>query len=128
MVAFIDAHRAEQGVEPICAELPIAPSTYYAHKAREEHPERESPRRRRDRWLKGEIRRVYEANFRVYGAEKVWKQLKREGIAVARCTVERLMRELGLKGVVRGRSCRTTIPADTAERPGDLVRRQFTEK
>lgn len=126
MVAFIDAHRAEQGVEPICAELPIAPSTYYAHKACEREPERESPRRRRDRWLKGEIRRVYEANFRVYGAEKVWKQLKREGIAVARCTVERLMRELGLKGVVRGRSCRTTIPADTAERPGDLVQRQFT--
>jgi len=126
MVAFIDAHRGEQGVEPICAELPIAPSTYYAHKAREKDPERLPPRLRRDRWLKGEIQRIWDENHRVYGAEKVWKQLKREGIAVARCTVERLMRELGLRGVVRGRSCRTTVPAEAAARPGDLVQRQFT--
>ena len=84
------------------------------------------PRRRRDRWLKGEVQRVWDENHRVYGAEKVWKQLKREGIAVARCTVERLMRELGLKGAVRGRTCRTTVSSPTAEPPGDLVQRQFT--
>jgi len=119
-VAFVDAHRGAHGVEPICTELPIAPSTSYAHKAREQAPER------RDRWLKGEIQRVWDENHRVYGAEKVWKQLKREGIAVARCTVERLMRKLGLKGAVRGRTCRTTVSSPTAEPPGDLVQRQFT--
>jgi transposase InsO family protein len=126
MVSFIDAHRAEYGVESICAQLPIAPSTYYEQKARERDPTRLPPRARRDIELLGQIRRVWDENFRVYGAEKVWKQLNREQIAVARCTVERLMRVLGLQGVVRGRSCRTTVSDDAAQRPVDLVNRQFT--
>jgi transposase InsO family protein len=128
MVAFIDTHRVAHGVEPICAELPIAPSTYYAHKAGAAAPARLAPRVRRDRALSGEIRRVYEENFQVYGARKVWRQLNRERIAVARCTVERLMRKMGLQGVVRGRSCRTTVGDDAADRPGDLVKRQFTAR
>ena len=126
MVAFIDAHRAEYGVEPICAELPIAPSTYYAHKARQVDPGRLPPRVVRDAELCTAIQRVWDENFRVYGARKVWKQLRREGRPVARCTVERLMRQQGLAGVVRGRRCRTTIPAELAERPLDRVQRQFT--
>lgn len=126
MVAFIDAHRAEYGVEPICAELPIAPSTYYELKARQADADRRPTRARRDEELSLVIRRVWEENFRVYGARKVWRQLQREGFVVARCTVERLMRQLGLAGVVRGRRCRTTIPADLADRPADRVQRQFT--
>ena len=126
MVAFIDAHRAEYGVEPICAELPIAPSTYYEHKARQADPGRLPPRVVRDAELCTAIQRVWDENFRVYGARKVWKQLRREGRPVARCTVERLMRQQGLAGVVRGRRCRTTIPAALAERPLDRVQRQFT--
>ncbi len=126
MVSFIDAHRAEYGVEPICTQLPIAPSTYYECKAREVDPTRLPARARRDIALSGEIQRVYDENFRVYGAHKVWRQLNREQISVARCTVERLMRSLGLQGVVRGRSCRTTISDDAADRPADLVNRQFT--
>jgi putative transposase len=125
MVSFIDQHRSEYGVEPICAQLPIAPSTYYEHKAREAQPEREPPRLRRDAEMSGEIRRVYDDNFQVYGARKVWRQLGRDGIAVARCTVERLMRSLGLQGVVRGAKCRTTISRDQTEYPTDLVKRQF---
>ena len=123
MVSFIDEHRDEYGVEPICTQLPIAPSTYYEHKAREMDPERLPPRVQRDRELSDEIRRVWDENFQVYGARKVWRQLKREQFAVARCTVERLMRVLGLQGAVRGRSCRTTISDDTADRPADLVQR-----
>ena len=126
MVSFIDAHRAEYGVESICAQLPIAPSTYYEQKARERDPARLPPRARRDIELSGQIQRVWDENFRVYGAEKVWKQLNREQIAVARCTVERLMRLLGLQGVVRGRFCRTTVSDEAAERPADRVNRQFT--
>jgi transposase InsO family protein len=125
MVSFIDAHRDVYGVEPICAQLPIAPSQYYAHKAREADPERRPPRLRRDEALLSQIRRVHEENFGVYGARKVWRQLDREQIVVARCTVERLMRSLGLQGVVRGRKCRTTIADDNAERPLDHVNRQF---
>lgn len=125
MVSFIDQHRSEYGVEPICAQLPIAPSTYYEHKAREAQPEREPPRLRRDAEMSGEIRRVYDDNFQVYGARKVWRQLGRDGIAVARCTVERLMRSLGLQGVVRGAKRRTTISRDQMEYPTDLVKRQF---
>ena len=121
MVSFIDAHRAAYGVESICAQLPIAPSQYYEHKLREAVPERLPLRLRRDRVLGPEIRRVYEENFQVYGARKVWRQLGREGQVVARCTVERLMRGLGLQGVVRGRKCRTTIPDDSAAR-GDIWR------
>jgi putative transposase len=125
MVEFIDRHRDAHGVEPICAQLPIAPSQYYDWKAREASPERLPPRLRRDRALVPEIRRVYEENFQVYGARKVWRQLGREGQDVARCTIERLMGALGLQGVVRGRKCRTTISDDGAERPLDRVNRQF---
>jgi len=96
MVSFINQHRSEYGVEPICAQAPIAPSTYYEHKAREAQPEREPPRLRRDAEISGEIRRVYDDNFQVYGARKVWRRLGRDGIGVARCTVERLMRSLAL--------------------------------
>ena len=113
MVSFIDDHRGEYGVEPICAVLPIAPSTYYEHKAREADPARRPPRVRRDEALREEIRRVWDENQSVYGAKKVWMQLKREGREVARCTVERLMRDLGLSGVVRGgKKCWTTITDD----------------
>jgi transposase InsO family protein len=126
MVAFIDAHREVYGVEPICRQLPIAPAVYYEYKGRERDPERRSPRARRDQVLEGEIRRVHEENFGVYGARKVWRQLGREDIAAARCTIERLMRGLGLQGVVRGSRCRTTIADEHAERPLDRVNRQFT--
>jgi putative transposase len=126
MVTYIDEHKARFGVEPICTQLPIAPSTYYEHKAREADPSRLPPRTRRDGVFKDEIQRVWDENFRVYGAYKVWRQLNREQITVARCTVERLMRSLGLKGAVRGRSCKTTISDDAADRPADLVNRQFT--
>lgn len=126
MASFIDEHRAAYGVEPICAELPIAPSAYYEHKARHKDPSREPARVQRDRVLSEEIRRVRGENFEVYGARKVWLQLNREDIAVARCTVERLMRIMGLRGVVRGRTCRTTVSDGSVERPGDLVQRQFS--
>jgi putative transposase len=126
MISFIDQHRSQYGVEPICAQLPIAPSTYYGHKARAAEPELLPPRVRRDAELSPEIRRVYDENFRVYGARKVWRQLGREQITVARCTVERLMRSLGLQGVVRGKKCRTTISKDQASYPADRVKRQFT--
>ena len=125
MTAFIDTHRKDYGVEPICAELPIAPSTYYEHKRREREPERCSARSRRDAELRSQVRRVWESNFGVYGARKVWRQLHREGVEVARCTVERLMRLEGLKGVVRGEKKRTTIPSEDAARPADLVDRSF---
>jgi putative transposase len=126
MVAFIDSERAEHGVEPICAQLPIAPSTYYEHKAREADPDSLPWRTQRDRALMVEIRRVWDENLQVYGARKVWRQLKREQFVVARCTVERLMGALGLQGAVRGKRYKTTIPDDAAERPADLVQRQFT--
>ncbi len=126
MVAFIDAHRDEYGVEPICRQLPIAPATYYEHKAREKDPDRRPPRSKRDATLKGEIQRVWDENLQVYGAYKVWRQLNREQIRVARCTVERLMRDLGLKGAVRGATCKTTWPSGESARPADLVQRQFT--
>ena len=125
MTSFIDDHPETYGVEPICAELPIAPSVYWEHKRREREPERRSARCRRDSELRPHIRRVWESNFGVYGARKVWRQLQREGVAVARCTVERLMRQEGLKGVVRGETKRTTIPDEDAARPADLVDRIF---
>ena len=125
MVAFIDTHRGSYGVESICAQLPIAPSQYYEHKAREADPTRLPRRLQRDRELMPEIRRVYDENFGVYGVRKVWRQLARERFSVARCTVDRLMRSLSIQGAVRGRKCRTTIPADCAERPLDRVKRQF---
>jgi putative transposase len=125
MVAFIDAHRETYGVEPICAVLPIAPSTYYEQKARQADPRRQPARVQREARLRPEIQRVWQANRRVYGAKKVWKQLNRETIPVARCTVARLMRDLGLRGVVRGRRITTTIPDALADRPRDLVERDF---
>jgi putative transposase len=121
MIAYIDANRDRFGVEPICRVLPIAPSTYYAARHRPR-----SARRRRDEELKAEIRRVHAEHFGVYGARKVWRQLHREGIAVARCTVERLMRELGLEGVRRGKPRRTTTADPAAARPVDLVERDFS--
>jgi transposase InsO family protein len=126
MVSFIDEHRAKYGVEPICAELPIAPATYYEQKVRQKDPSREPVRMKRDRVLSEEIRRVRKENSEVYGARKVWLQLNREKIAVARCTVERLMRAMELRGVVRGRTCRTTVSDSSVDRPGDLVQRQFS--
>jgi putative transposase len=128
MVCFIDQHRSEYGVEPICAQLPIAPSTYYEHKTRAAEPARWPLRVRRDVEFSREIRRIYEENFQVYGARKVWRQLGREQITVARCTVERLMRSLGPQGVVHGRKCRTTISEDQASYPADRVKRQFAAK
>jgi putative transposase len=125
MIAFIDAHRAVYGVEPICRVLPIAPSTYHVHAARRTDPGKLPARARRDITLKTEIQRVYEENFRVYGVRKVWRQLLREGIAVARCTVARLMRTMGLRGVVRGKTVRTTISNAAAPCPLDRVNRQF---
>jgi transposase InsO family protein len=125
MVTFIDAHRDQYGVEPICRELPIAPSQYYAHRARERDPTRVPARLQRDRVLVPEIQRVHAENFGVYGARKVWRQLKREAIGVARCTVERLMRLAGLQGAVRGRRWRTTRADEALERPLDRVKRQF---
>ena len=110
MKAFIDEHRDAYGVEPICKVLPIAPSTYHAHAARRADPGKLPARARSDAALMVEIQRVFEANFHVYGVRKVWRQLGREGIVVARCTVARLMRAMGLKGVVRGKTVRTTIP------------------
>ena len=125
-MSFIDENRGEYGVEPICRVLPIAPSTYYERKLQEDDPGRRSPRTRRDEELKQEIIRVWNANFSVYGARKIWKQLNREGVEAARCTVERLMRELGLAGVTRGNRFKiTTQPDGGAERPLDLVDRNF---
>lgn len=120
MIAYIDDHRDQFGVEPICSVLQFAPRTYYAVKARPP-----SARAVRDEQLRPEIVRVHRDNYGVYGVDKVWAQLNREGTRVARCTVARLMRDLGLRGVVRGKPHFTTIPADVADRPRDLVDRQF---
>jgi len=126
MMAFMDEQRAAYGVEPICAVLPIAPSTYYEQKARQADPARLPERARRDAVLCEEIEQIWQENRRLYGARKIWRQLRREGIEVARCTVERLMRQLGLAGAVRGRKLRTTIPDEVVARPADLVQRDFT--
>jgi putative transposase len=125
MIAFIDDQREVYGVEPICGMLRIAPSTYHAHVARRTDPARASPRARQDLVLMEQIRRVHEANFGVYGARKVWRQLAREDTVVARCTVERLMRRMGLRGAVRGKETRTTIADKAAPCPADKVNRQF---
>ena len=125
MVAFVDDHRGEYGVEPICAQLPIAPSTYYEEKARQADPERRPARARRDQVLREHIDRIWKNNFSVYGVRKVWFQLGREMIPAARCTVARLMRDMGLSGATRGRKFKTTIGDDSAVRPPDLVKRNF---
>jgi putative transposase len=125
MIAFIDDHRAAYGVEPICRVLPIAPSTYHVHVIKRADRTRLSARAKRDDALKAKIQRVFEENFRVYGVRKVWRQLTREGHDVARCTVARLMRSLGLQGVIRGKPVRTTISDKAAACPLDHVNRQF---
>jgi len=125
MIAFIDDHREEHGVELMCKELQIAPSTYYDNKARQTDPMRLSRRARRDGALKPEILRVFNENFQVYGVRKVWHQLQREGFDAARCTVARLMKSMGLEGVIRGKRPRTTIPDKARPCPLDKVNRQF---
>ncbi len=127
MVEFIDNHRDEHGVEPICRVLPIAPSTYHRHRLQREKPDERSDRARRDDELKPKIRKIWESSHGgVYGARKVWRQLALDGVRVARCTVERLMREMGLRGVTRGRAFKvTTTPDEKATRPADLVERRF---
>ena len=126
-MAFIDDHRDTYGVEPICRVLPIAPSTYYEQKARQVDPGRLPLRVRRDAWLRDEIQCVWDENLQVYGARKVWIQLNREGLQVARCTTERLMRQVGLQGARRGRRVKiTTIADESAHRSPDLVKRDFT--
>jgi putative transposase len=125
MIAFIDDHRAVHGVEPICKVLPIAPSTYYDHASKRADPGKLSARAQRDMALKPQITRVFVENFEVYGVRKVWRQLAREGVPVARCTVERLMADLGLQGVIRGKPMRTTVQDKAAPCPLDHVNRQF---
>jgi putative transposase len=125
MKMFIDEHREDYGVEPICRVLPIAPSTYRAHARRIADPSRLSDRAKRDAELRPEIRRVWDENFEVYGVRKVWRQLNREGIAVARCTVARLMGEMGLAGAVRGRAVKTTRSNPAMPCPQDRVNREF---
>ena len=125
MVSYIDEYKDRFGVEPICRVLPIAPSTYYEMKARQRDPSRVPPRAVRDEELKPEIQRVHAENYSVYGARKVWKQLNREGTRVARCTVARLMCEMGLHGVTRVRKAKTTWPATADIVPLDRVNREF---
>ena len=125
MIAFIDDHREVHGVEPICKVLPIAPSTYRDHLAKRADPEKLSARAKRDLELKPEIERVFAENFEVYGARKVWRQMVREGFNVARCTVERLMADLGLCGVLRGRPISTTVQDKAVPCPRDHVNRVF---
>jgi len=125
MKDFIDTHRATHGVEPICKVLQIAPSGYRRHAARQRDPQRRCARAQRDDVLMPQIEQVWQANMRVYGADKVWRQLARQGTSVARCTVERLMRRQGLRGVMRGKVVRTTISDNKAVCPLDKVNRQF---
>jgi putative transposase len=122
---FIDRHRDRFGVEPICKALQVAPSGYRREAARRRDPARCPPRRQRDAALLPEIERIWRGNLQVYGADKVWKQLRREGIPVARCTVERLMRAQGWRGVIRGKTVRTTVPDAKAPCPLDRVNREF---
>lgn len=108
MIRFIDDHRADHGVEPICRVLPIAPATFYDNKAKQADPSHLSDRAKRDEQLKPEIERVFEENLKVYGVRKVWHQMRREGFDIARCTVARLMKDIGIEGVIRGKKPRTT--------------------
>ncbi len=124
-MTFLDDHRDAYGVESICSVLPIAPSTYYEQKARQADPDRLPARAKQDRFLSKEILRVWKETFGVYGAVKVWKQLGREGFAAARCTVERLMRKLGLQGAIRGKKFKTTVTDESSARPLDLLDRNF---
>jgi transposase InsO family protein len=123
--AFVDEHRDQFGVEPICSVLQFAPSAYRRHAARQRDPSLISQRAQRDAELKPQIQRVWDSNMQVYGADKVWKQLNREGVRVARCTIERLMGSMGLHGVTRGKVVRTTVPDANAPCPLDRVNRHF---
>ncbi len=125
MIAFVDDHRDAYGIEPICKVLPIAPSTCHDHAAKRRDPSKLSARAQRDAVAKPEVQRVFDENFQVYGVRKVWRQMTREGHGLARCTVARLMRGLGLKGVIRGSKVRTTVPDKKAPCPLDHVNRQF---
>jgi putative transposase len=125
MISFIDEHRPVLGVEPICRLLPIAPSTYYEVIAKRTDVDRLSARTRRDMAMKVEIRRVFNENFQVYGVRKVWRQLQREGFEIARCTVARLMRMMGLQGIIRGKPVKTTVSDKAAPCPLDRVNRHF---
>lgn len=124
MIAFIEENR-DIGVEPICKHLPIAPSTFYDHMAKRANPDLLSDRAKRDKTLRPEIDRVWEQNYKVYGVRKVWHQMHREGFDVARCTVARLMNDMGLEGIIRGKKARTTIPDEALPCPLDKVNRQF---
>jgi putative transposase len=126
MYQFVEAQREAYGVEPICAVLAIAPSSYYEARAQARDPSRRAPRAQRDAVVRTEIRRVWDASKGLYGVRKVWHQLRRDGTPVAWCTVERLMRAEGVAGVVRGRRVYTTVPNALAPRPADLVQRRFT--
>ena len=126
MISFVDEYRSAYGVEPICRVLPIAPSTYHCHAHRRANPDTAPARVKRDAVLVAEIQRVFDENFGVYGVRKVWRQLLREGIGVARCTVERLMKNMGLQGVIRGKRVRTTVPDKSAPCPLDHVNRRFS--
>ena len=125
MIGFIDDHRKAHGVEPICKILPIAPSSYHDHVAKRADPAKQSARARRDAILKSEVHRIFDENFHVYGVRKVWRQLKREGTDAARCTVARLMKAMGLQGVIRGKSVKTTVRDKALPCPLDRVNRQF---
>ena len=125
MIQFIEDHRDDHGVEPICRVLPIAPATFYDNMAKRADPSRLSDRAKRDAELKPEIERVFEQNLKVYGVRKVWRQMHREGFDIARCTVARLMKDIGIEGVIRGKRPRTTIPDKALPCPLDRVNRQF---
>lgn len=125
MIAFIKEHRRVCGVEPICRVLQIAPSTFYAHLAVANDPDKASNRAKRDAELRSEMKRVWEDNRSVYGARKLWHAMKREKFGIARCTVERLMRDMGIEGVRRGKKVKTTWPDKALPRPMDRVNRQF---
>lgn len=125
MISFVDAYRDDHGVEPICRVLAIAPSTYHAHVGRRARPETAPARAKRDAMLSVEIKRVFNENFQVYGVRKVWRQLKREGHDVGRCTVARLMKKMALQGVIRGKRVRTTVSDKAVPCPLDHVNRRF---
>jgi putative transposase len=125
MIAFIDDQRTVYGVESICRVLPIAPSTSYHRLVCQADPSKASTRHQRDTELRPEIKRVWDENYQVYGVRKAWHQLKREGYTLARCTVERLMQQIGIRGAVRGKVVKTTIPDTSAPCPRDKVNRVF---
>ncbi len=125
MIAFIGDHRDKHGAEPICEVLPIAPATYYEHLAPRVDPARRSDRARRDVEFRPHIQRVFDANSQLYGVRKIWRQLRREGFDVARCTVARLMKRMGIQGIIRGKPQKTTIPDMKLPCPLDKVNRQF---